>query len=351
MAVYFTMCLTSIVLTWFVTNIKHGRESLLYWLLISLATSFPLIFISGIRYDVGSDYMAYYRYYTDILEGAQQGRFEILYYYANIIVAAMRLQPVWLFSFTAVLFMLPVYKRILADSPYPYISIFLLFAMGYFFCFLNLTRQMIGAAYLFLSVPYIEKKKFIPFLLLVLIATGFHTMCISFLAVYFLASMNLKPKTLLGITIIIYVLEEYIGCVANSIMGGLDYYSGYLKSHFAERSRGWFMLAIDITLLLFATVFYQNDNNRFKAYYNLQVIALWASILTSKVVLIERFRVLFGLPSIVLVPLTLKGIKCKNTRIVCTAAILFLYLLYAVYTLKKHNTNGVLPYKTVFSVL
>lgn len=222
MAVYFAACLTSIALTYFSTHVKHERESAFYWLFVTFVAAFPLILVSGIRFNVGADYMAYYNYYADILDGASQGRFEILYYYANKMVALMCLPPEWLFSFTAALFLLPLYKRVLTDSPQPYMSVFLLFAMGYFFCFLNATRQMIGSAYLFLSIPYIEKKKFIPFLLLVLIATGFHTMCTPFLVVYFLASMNLKPKTLLGITIIIFVLEEYIGCVANNIMGGLE---------------------------------------------------------------------------------------------------------------------------------
>ena len=53
---------------------------------------------------------------------------------------------------------------------------------------------MIGAAFLLLSIPFIENRKFIPFLALVLIATGFHTTCIVFLAVYFLVYMDLKPK-------------------------------------------------------------------------------------------------------------------------------------------------------------
>ena len=105
---------------------------------------------------------------------------------------------------------------------------------------------------------------------------------------------------------------------------------------------------MNILLVFFATFFYQRENLKFKIYYNLQVVALWASALTGKIVLIDRYRMVFGLASIILVPMTLNGIENKNTRIICSAAVVTLYFAYAMYTVGIQNSNMVLPYQTIF---
>lgn len=350
MIVYWSACLASIVFTWFATHIKHdiNREGVRYWLLVTFFSALPLIYVAAIRYNVGADYIPYYRYYLGVLNGAGQGRYEFLYYMANKLIACFHLSAPWLFGFTAVLFLMPVYKRIISDSPYRYMSIFLLLGMTYFFYFLNGTRQMIGAAFLLLSIPYIEKRKFIPFLILVLIATGFHTTCIVFLAVYFLVYMDLKPKWLAGITLAVFVFGQFLANVANGILSEMDYYSTYLESTFAQRGQGYVVLAMNILLVAFTSFFYQRENSKFKIYYNLQVVALWASALTGKIVLIDRYRMVFGLASIILVPMTLNGIENKNTRVICSITVVMLYFIYATYTVGIQNGNMVLPYLTVF---
>ena len=344
MTVYWSACLVSIAFTWFATHVKHNKEGLGYWLLVTFVAAFPLIFISAIRFNVGADYIPYYRYYLEILNG----RYEVLYYLANKLIAFFDLSAPWLFGFTAALFLMPVYKRIISDSPYRYMSIFLLLGMTYFFYFLNGTRQMIGAAFLLASIPYIEKGKFIPFLSLVLIATGFHTTSIVFLAVYFLVHMDLNPKILAVITLGVFAFGQFIANIANGILSGMEYYSAYLESSFAQRGQGYVVLAMNILLVIFSTFFYQRENTKFKIYYNLQVLALWASALTGKIVLIDRYRMVFGLASIILVPMTLKGIKNKNTRVIGSLAVVTLYFIYAMYTVGMLNSNIVLPYLTIF---
>lgn len=353
MIVYWSACLASIVFTWFAIHVKHDtrREDVRYWFVVAFCSALPLIYIAAIRYNVGADYTSYYRYYMGILEGADRGRYELLYYLTNRVVAFLHLSAPWLFGFTAALFLIPVYKMIISDSPYPYMSIFLLLGMTYYFYFLNGTRQMIGAAFLLLSVSFVEKRKFIPFLILVLIATGFHTTCIVYIAVYFLVYMNFSPKVLTAITIAIFFGGQFLANIANNILSGMDYYSTYLQSSYAERGQGYIVLIMNILLVVFATFFYQKDNIKYKIYYNLQVIALWASTLTGKIVLVDRYRMVFGLASIILVPMTLNGINNNNTRRICSIGIVVLYFIYAMYTIGIQNSNLVLPYQTIFSVI
>ena len=354
MIVYWSACLASIAFTWFATHIKHDvdREGIKYWLLVTFFSALPLIYIAAIRYNVGADYAAYYRYYINILSGAnKQGRYEVLYFLVNEIVSFFHCSAPWLFGCTAALFLMPIYKRIITDSPYPYMSIFLLLGMTYYFYFLNGTRQMIGAAFLLLSVPFIEKRRFFPFLILVLIATGFHSTCIVFIIVYLLVYMNLGPRVLTAITIGVFVFGQFFANVVNGLLSKMDYYSVYLESTYAQKGQGYIVLAMNVLLVIFATFFYQKDNVKYRIYYNLQVIALWASALTGKIVLIDRYRMVFGLASIILIPMTLAGIENKNTRRICSVGIVVLYFIYAMYTVGVQNSNLVLPYQTIFSVV
>lgn len=135
MAVYWSACLASVLFTWFAIHVKHEKEGIQYWLLVTFVAALPLIYISAIRYNVGADYAAYYKYYNRIVQGGDRERFEILYYLLNKGIALLHMSAPWMFAACAMLFLMPLYKMILSDSPYPYFSIFLLIATGYYFFF------------------------------------------------------------------------------------------------------------------------------------------------------------------------------------------------------------------------
>lgn len=353
MAIYWGSCLASIVFTYIATHthIKYQRskDGVLHWLFVTFFSASPLIFLSAIRYNVGADYRAYYDYYMGILDGEGRGRFEVLYYLINKFLAFLDCPPPLLFGAVAALFLMPVYRVIFRDSPYPYLSTFLLLGTTLFFYSLNAQRQMIGAAILLLAVPFLEKKKFIPFAGLVLIASGFHAMCLAFFAVYFLVSLRLTPRKLIEITTIGFLLSEPLSRLAENIIrevGG--YYAQYLQSSFAERGQGYVVLCIDAAVVVLSTICFQN-NEKFRTYYNFQILALWSSVLTGKIVLVERYRLSFSLASIILLPLAIDKIQNRRIRLIIGAAIVVLYFFYATYTVGIRNSNLVVPYQTIFS--
>lgn len=350
MVIYWSACLLSIAFTWFATHVKHDsdQDRIQYWLTITFFSALPLIFISAIRKDVGADYAAYYKYYNRILQGGNRERFEILYYLLNKVIASLHVSAPWMFAACAMLFLMPLYKRILSDSPYPYFSIFLLIATGYYFFFLNGARQMIGAAIFMLAIPYIEKKKIIPFIVLILFSTGFHTMSIVFLATYVFSIWKIDSRFLLIVTGGLILLSNVIARLFNNIIGGLDYYSIYLMSSYAQKGQGLISLVMAGSIVAFATIFYQKNNKKYQIYYDMQVMAFWVTIMTGKVVLIERFRMSFGLSSVIFIPMIINGIENKKSRIICGGAIGVLYFLYATYTIGVLNGNNVLPYQTIF---
>lgn len=348
MITYWSASFISVLMTWFVTHIKQ-KNNRFYLPMAAIFSSFPLIFISAIRYNVGADYMPYYRYYMDVIAGAGQGRFEILYYGLNLCLAFFNMDFPWLFFFVAVLFLCPIYIRLIEDSPYPGISAFLIVGMTYYFYFLNGARQMIAAAFLMASVPFVAKNKFFPFALLVLIASGFHTTSIIFLGIYLLVRLNFGIKLLAGLTTVVFVFAQTIGNIGNQIIASFSYYETYLDSVYATRGQGYIVLCMNILITIFCTIFYQRGNKLYKGYYTMHIISLWASALTGTIVLIDRFRMVFGLADIILIPMAIHQIHNRNLRIATAFTFVLLYFIYATYTAVVQNSNMVLPYQTIFS--
>lgn len=153
MAIYSATCLISIILAWMVNHVQYGGKSptLLIKVIIS---SLPAIVITGIRYGIGSDYFSYQGiFYSDVdfkdplFSIFNQGiKFLGGDFYTSVFVIS-------------VIFFTLVFLRIFEDSEYPWLSVFLLFGMIYFFTFMNAMRQFLAISILVYSIKYLEEKR------------------------------------------------------------------------------------------------------------------------------------------------------------------------------------------------
>ena len=116
--------------------------------------------------------------------------------------------------FITVFFHVPLAMIIKRYSPDPMWSFLLYQALFYtFFGFTGL-RQTLAMSFCLFSVFFIEKKKFIPFLCLVLLGISFHSIAVVFLPAYFLLRFKITKKYLIlcGIVIaltMIFQLQLY----------------------------------------------------------------------------------------------------------------------------------------------
>ena len=81
----------------------------------------------------------------------------------------------------------------------------------------------------------------------------------------------------------------------------------------------------------------------------MQILALWITVYTGEIVLILRMMWAFGLPNIILLPLSVEGLEEKKDRGLVGAVLVLLYFVYTMYTVGVQNSNNVLPYQTIFS--
>ena len=347
MLVYISGLSSSCFLTWFCTKAQIDEKSDKYCIISAMIASLPLVFISAIRYNVGRDYRAYARSFRQIAAGARTET-EWLFYIVNKAISFISRDYAAVFVVTAVLCTFLVFVQIFRDSPSPVQSAFFFVAAGYYFVSMNAVRQMIGCAILLCSMHAVFERKFFRFLILVIIAGGFHKSCLLFIVVYFLNIWRVKKEFLLAGTIMIYLLSNVIGGLLNSIVAETEY-NDYLGSVFETGKQGLVTLAINASIFAFSYVFFDKKNNKYYLYFILQTMALWMAILTGKVVLINRLGFMFGLPVIILLPMTIEAIRNKWLRSAGKIGITVLYFLYLLYTVGLNNSNTVLPYKTVFS--
>lgn len=347
MIVYWLGCSMSALLAYLCSSVPRGQSNRAVSIFFS---ALPLMLISALRYDVGYDYLPTYVGYFELVEKGMvnsQNRLEWLWHLINQVFAVMNADSMWIFAVAALLFFMSVYSEIFRASPYPALSVFLLTGMGYLFVSFNAVRQMVGCGILLYSVRYIEERKFWKFLLCIVIAGGFHNSCYVFIVTYWLSKIKIRPMLAFIMTAAVVLLMGPVSRLLHFIISQTNYQI-YIASIFDTGETAYVFLAINLVLLVFASVLYR-DEPRYRIYYYFQILALWITIYSGQVVLILRMMWAFGLPSIILIPLSVEKLEDKKERYIVIAVLVLLYFLYTLYTVGVQNSNSVLPYQTIFT--
>lgn len=165
------------------------KDRNLMWLI-----SLILIFFAGVRFRVGADYLSYASYYggyfMDELELFGEPGIRIIARLAH-----------WIYDDYATMFIIMsiitvglCLYRIAKSSPFWMVSVLMYIFLGCWHSSFNAVRQCAAAAILFAGHPYLKKKQFMPWLLVVCVASLFHISAIVFIALYWLPTKKLTLK-------------------------------------------------------------------------------------------------------------------------------------------------------------
>ena len=194
------------------------------WALIVLA-ALPLFLVAGLRYGIGTDYFSY----VDIYRSSSReysGKIEPLYYLLNHVLNKIGLGEQWIFIACAAIYVFVIYTYAYKESPNPIFSIYLFVTMTFYLSFFNTMRQNLACAILLLAIPYVRKKKLIPFLIAVTIAGLIHLSSFAFVFIYLFAHIKLTPKKVIVIAVAFLALRGLVvQQIVNIIMNNpnLDY--------------------------------------------------------------------------------------------------------------------------------
>lgn len=256
-------------------------------------------------------------------------------------------------------------------------SLFMFFCL--FYMYMNIIRQAVAVSILLLAyLIFSESKKkvhnYVVFVLLVILASVFHSSAILCLVYLLFDKLKFtKIHMLLGIvvTALIYVGYSSVYKFVLSILGGNDKYSSYLDSekygvgHMNSQSIYYVIITLGAFLLgyyilvwkdktshkLFAKQEYKVKSNESFMLY-MSFIAFACRLLIFKMSIISRFTFYFIPFVLILYPYAISKFKRRSNRIILNLAVYGVCLFYFMWvTLSNADTlYGVVPYEFFWQV-
>ena len=256
-------------------------------------------------------------------------------------------------------------------------SLFMFFCL--FYMYMNIVRQAVAVSILLMAyLIFSESKKkvhnYVVFVLLVTLASVFHSSAILCLVYLLFDKLKFtKIHMLLGIvvTALIYVGYSSVYKFVLSILGGNDKYSSYLDSekygvgHMNSQSVYYVIITLGAFLLgyyilvwkdktshkLFAKQEYKVKSNESFMLY-MSFIAFACRLLIFKMSIITRFTFYFIPFVLILYPYAISKFKRRSNRIILNLTVYGVCLIYFVWvTLSNADTlYGVVPYEFFWKV-
>ena len=300
----------------------------------------------AIRYQVGNDYAEYYVIFNQISEGTYDSYFEpgFVFFYKLFDSPELFLAVL---SITSVFILYRVFNYF--STNHFYVSLFLYYSVFLIIFNIHLIRQGVAIAIILLSFTYLHQKKYIKFVLLVLLAANFHKSALIALPFAFVIGLELTKNTRLiifGIAIFSYLVftffkSEFFAVLSiipitrrfASVYNNLRYSSGY------GISMG---LLFDVALFLFLNT-RKNLNDKQLFLLNIFLCSIFISIAFNSFNVALRLGYYFRMVSVFLF------VSLINVR---PKLVFYMFLiLYSGYYLHNnlYKGNAVLEYQTIFN--
>lgn len=342
---------------WIYKNYYYTNKSLISKLFLLLVAAFPLIFISSIRYEVGTDF----NNYIDMFKYLYNRNFSLnvnveigwilfnricYFFYDNIQI---------LFISSSLLFGIVSMYAIMELSKINENNSIALIVFIYN-CFLypvslNIIRQSIAAAIIFLSIIFVVKKKSFSFLFCVTIATTFHYSACLFYILYFFALPIYRPskKTIVLILTIIasLFLIQKISIII-SIFPFLQKYSKYINTDNDFKLINNLIMKCPIFLGPIVWSILKKDDNHFSPFAINSAMLCILFLIYSKY-FSYFYRLLYYLYGMQIIMIE-KICECFKPRLI----IKWIYVIYGIYYFYSSTYlsggNGIIPYQTFWRI-
>ena len=313
--------------------------------------AFPPMIVAAVRYKVGTDYVAtYYTGFYRILNGSTVDGFEFGYYWFNRLIQVFTDNVFVLFAITAVIFVAVSFAAIYEESYNVPLSILLFFVTRYYFVGMNIVRQFIAAAILVYSIRYVLHHDLKKYIVCIILAFSMHYTSIIFLPVYFLPRLRISVKRL--ITIIIGELAFFSFGVGwfISFLQDTKYGSLIARHDVCGIKFTIFTVAVNIVILLVGYCGYKERKNdeRYRLYLNIQVMAVLITLVFRAIPLMERVYWYFSFPCIITIPYLFLSVKKKSYRLLVTAIVIAVFITYMFYDIVILGDHDALPYQWIF---
>lgn len=325
---------------------------------LCILTIFVILFsVSACRINVGNDYGTYvefmHRLYTDkyIADAGvpTEWGFNLL---ARIIYALSGgenfLLVFAIYAFVTVAFFIVAMREQSVDFG---LSFLLFMTYGYYFQSFSTVRYYMALAIALYCMRLVNEKKWISFVVLVLIGSGFHKSLLVILPLYFLASLKWK-KWMMALGAVACVSCFFLKDVYMRILVVL--YPSYEGTEYLAGSGfSWINIIRCVAVLALSVYCYREavrDSRVGMFFFNLNIGALALYVFGSFLPIVSRIGYYLTVSHILFVPMLIHTIPNRRIKRAIYIALLTVSLLYFAIYLRKAYDDGVLvlPYRTFF---
>ena len=330
------------------SRLKKENKHTFYQLLFFLITIFVLWFLTAFRSAmIGNDtfnYVTYFQIYSD--SGINfDSRIEIGYQILNILVAKISHNPYFFLGFVATLCYVGTGIYIYKYSDNLVFSTVLLFPIAYGF-FASGLRQAIAMVICLYVYQAIKNKKFLLAILLILLASSFHTSALLMFVFLFHRLIPKKPFVVIPLTAI-FIALSLSGIMDNILPMLLGDYGGYYEDE--ELTSGWLSISYyTIRAIVFYGIAFLSYEKKIKE--NSLVLSLFTMLLVTisfgfSINVFTRATNYFLLISMVELPNAIHrgGLKHKKILMFLLGFIMVLYFLVTL--IIRPEWNRLYPYQ------
>lgn len=283
--------------------------------ILFIVLSFLQMFlISTFRWHIGNDYQMYAEGFLKMgIKGFSTLEYLDWEYGFNIytkIIAYFTNNPKIYFGITALICLVPAAIFIYRNSKIPWLSTLLYVNLSFFYCTMNYLRQSMAIAFTLVAWEFMKKRKFLPFLAIILFAATFHNTVLIMIPIYFIVA--LKPKIQLILLYCYGLLWFYISSEGFINIITDFFHSEYKNSVFIKEGLSFIYSLIPIAILVVAYLYKEQllkQNVLNKYYINTLFLATFLMIIMSKHAILERFSYYPYAYVILLVPEIVLAIK------------------------------------------
>ena len=237
----------------------------------------------------------------------------------------------WLLIITAIIMTVCTLKFISKHSEDVMLSLIMFICLGLFSFNMDGMCQCIAMSFCLLAYDFIKDKKFIPFVLLILLAMSFHKSALIFSFAYLLAFMKPKWNYILFyiIALILFVsFADDISILYDSLTGG-DYYGG------ESFDDGGVVVVLIYVIIIFVALLFNKKWDK-QSFLPLLLTLMGFSFYIIRYLsthIYERISYYFCYFTILLLPLVIAKFDGKsrlliNSIVIVLSLALFLYRIY-----------------------
>lgn len=166
-------------------------------------------FLSAFRFETGRDWGAYIRMFNNAEELFETSSVERGYIAINLFFRKMGLSY-WIMQACILLFCsYSLYRNFYKKSSYPLYTLVIYFCLYFFSNDLAQTRQYFAMSVLILGLEFVEKKKLVFWILIIVLAMQFHVTAVTAFPLYFTNRIKIKPYLAFLILFVCFIVNIF----------------------------------------------------------------------------------------------------------------------------------------------